>query len=30
MLDAFNYQRELMNEGKDVMLDSMKAKWYGS
>lgn len=28
-LRAFDYQRELMNEGKDVTLESMKAKWYG-
>ncbi|MBL7838522.1 MAG: site-specific integrase [Cyclobacteriaceae bacterium] len=26
---AFDYQRELMNEGKDVSLENMKAKWYG-
>jgi site-specific recombinase XerD len=26
---AFDYQRELMNEGKDVTLENMKAKWYG-
>lgn len=26
---AFDYQRELMNEGKEVTLASMKAKWYG-
>jgi len=34
MLEAFkmkalDYQRELMNEGKDVTLENMKAKWYG-
>lgn len=28
-MKAFDYQRELMNEGKDVTLASMKAKWYG-
>ncbi|MFZ6012714.1 MAG: site-specific integrase [Bacteroidota bacterium] len=28
-LRAFDYQRELMNEGKEVTLASMKAKWYG-
>lgn len=28
-MKAFDYQRELMNEGKDVTLESMKAKWYG-
>lgn len=28
-MKAFDYQRELMNEGKDVSLENMKAKWYG-
>lgn len=28
-MKAFDYQRELMNEGKDVTLEGMKAKWYG-
>jgi site-specific recombinase XerD len=28
-MKAFDYQRELMNEGKDVTLENMKAKWYG-
>ncbi len=28
-LRAFDYQRELMNEGKDVTLESIKAKWFG-
>ena len=28
-LRAFDYQRELMHEGKEVTLASMKAKWYG-
>jgi integrase len=28
-LRAFDYQRELMNEGKDVSLESIKAKWFG-
>lgn len=27
-MKAFDYQRELMNEGKDVTIESMKAKWY--
>jgi site-specific recombinase XerD len=26
---AFDYQRELMNEGKGVTLENMKVKWYG-
>src|SRR6478736_2939366 len=26
---AFDYQRELMTEGKEVTLDNIKAKWYG-
>jgi hypothetical protein len=26
---AFDYQRELMNEGKDVTLENIKAKWFG-
>ncbi|MBA4053891.1 MAG: recombinase, partial [Marivirga sp.] len=28
-MKAFDYQRELMNEGKPITLDSFKAKWYG-
>ena len=28
-MKAFDYQRELMHEGKAVTLESMKAKWYG-
>jgi hypothetical protein len=28
-LKAFDYQRELMNEGKEVTLESIKAKWFG-
>lgn len=28
-MKAFDYQRALMNEGKDVTLENMKAKWYG-
>lgn len=28
-MKAFDYQRTLMNEGKDVTLENMKAKWYG-
>ena len=27
---AFDYQRELMAEGKEITLDSIKAKWYGT
>lgn len=26
---AFDYQRELMTEGKEVTLENIKAKWYG-
>lgn len=26
---AFDYQRELMSEGKEVTLENIKAKWYG-
>lgn len=29
-LKAFDYQRELMTEGKEVTMDNMKAKWYGT
>ncbi len=28
-MKAFDYQRALMNEGKEVTLENMKAKWYG-
>jgi integrase len=28
-LKAFDIQREIMNEGKEVTLDSIKAKWFG-
>jgi len=28
-MKAFDYQRELMNEGKPITLESFKAKWYG-
>ena len=28
-MKAFDLQRELMNEGKDVTLDNIKAKWFG-
>lgn len=28
-MKAFDLQRELMNEGKEVTLDSIKAKWFG-
>lgn len=28
-MKAFDYQRELMNEGKPITLDNIKAKWYG-
>ncbi len=28
-MKAFEYQRVLMNQGKDVTLENMKAKWYG-
>lgn len=27
-LKAFDYQRELMDEGKDITIDNIKAKWY--
>lgn len=29
-LKAFDYQRELMDEGKEVTFENMKAKWYGT
>ncbi len=29
-LKAFDLQRELMTEGKDVSLENIKAKWYGT
>ncbi|MDZ7648410.1 MAG: Arm DNA-binding domain-containing protein [Cytophagales bacterium] len=29
-LKAFDYQRELMTEGKEVNMDNIKAKWYGT
>jgi site-specific recombinase XerD len=28
-MKAFDYQRELMNEGKPITLENFKAKWYG-
>jgi site-specific recombinase XerD len=28
-MKAFDLQRELMNEGKEVTLDNIKAKWFG-
>lgn len=28
-MKAFDYQRELMNEGKSITLENIKAKWYG-
>jgi site-specific recombinase XerD len=28
-LKAFDLQRELMNEGKEITLDNIKAKWFG-
>lgn len=28
-MKAFDLQRELMNEGKEVTLDKIKAKWFG-
>lgn len=27
-MKAFDYQRELMNEGKLITLENIKAKWY--
>ena len=27
-MKAFDYQRELMTEGKEVSVENMKAKWY--
>jgi hypothetical protein len=27
-MKAFDYQRELMTEGKEVTVENMKAKWY--
>lgn len=29
-LKAFDHQRELMTEGKEITLDNLKAKWYGT
>ena len=29
-LKAFDHQRELMTEGKEVSLENIKAKWYGT
>lgn len=29
-MKAFDYQRELMNEGKPITIESMKAKWFGT
>lgn len=29
-LKAFDFQRELMTEGKEVTLENIKAKWYGT
>lgn len=29
-LRAFDYQRELMSEGKDLTIENFKAKWYGT
>ncbi|MFY7918742.1 MAG: Arm DNA-binding domain-containing protein, partial [Chryseotalea sp.] len=29
-MKAFDMQRELMQEGKEVSLDAIKAKWYGT
>lgn len=27
-IKAFDYQRELMNEGKDITIENIKSKWY--
>jgi integrase len=27
-IKAFDYQRELMNEGKDITIENVKSKWY--